>query len=149
MFEQYFEKLLPNNPDFSDLKPALEPVTESFEKNVQDGLLKIGNQIKHKLRHLDFGSDFESDLPKMYELFNKINPKDKLSTECGVTNKPFMAFLASFPKYHRDILHLTARSFTFIRLERINFEFKNQKKNDKPLNTKTLRSATNVNRFMF
>ena len=84
----------------------------------------------------------------MYEMFDNIHPKNCLSKGLGVVQKSLDAFEENFPQYPKDLLNLSARILTFIRLDKMNSEF-NEKTQKQSTKVKTCRAATNLARFSF
>ena len=91
----------------------MEIPTGEFEKFVKDGSLIYPS------------SEFHNDVVKMHAVFSSIHPHKSLSKGPGVVQKCLFVLSQHFPKYHPEILHFTARLFTFSRLRLMN-ELANQ-----------------------
>ena len=78
----------------------------------------------------------------MYAIMCEIHPNDSVSHEFGIFQKGFLALKSVFPNYKDEILKLTSKTLTLIRLQRVNDEFNVPKSGPN-----TVRAATNVARF--
>ena len=80
----------------------------------------------------------------MHALFCSIHPPNGLSKGVGVVKKTFNALSQHFPTYPKEVLHLTARMFTFNRLRLMNEIEANKcgkgKKGDKTMRGKIVTS---------
>ena len=93
-------------------------------------------------------NNLHADMPKFYEIFCQIHPNGSISHEFGIVKKCFSAFKALFPSYNEEILFILSKTFTFVRLNQVNDEFNQKKKNDIGASVpKTLRGITNKARF--
>ena len=74
---------------------------------------------------------FNDDISKMYHVFCALHPPNGISNEIGVVSRCVKEFKKVFPSHHDDVLHLTAKMFTFERLREVNEKFTKKKKKKK------------------